>query len=215
MHREAHTASLVSITPDAEKQIVYMARVSNPSNQNNLETAPRLIKYLIKHKHWSPFEMASMQVEINTTRAIAAQVLRHRSFSFQEFSQRYSSAGDLPSIGLPHLRRQDLKNKQASHDDLDPQMVDLMEKQIQQIYHSTFDYYEYLLEKGIAKECARSILPLGTPTRLYMSGSIRSWIHYIQIRAGVETQLEHRLIAEAIKDIFEEQLPSVYEAAFT
>ena len=215
MNHEIHTASLVSITPDAEKQIVYMARVSNPQNQNNQETAPRLIKYLIKHKHWSPFEMASMQVEINTTRAIAAQILRHRSFSFQEFSQRYSSAGDLPSIGLPHLRRQDLKNKQASHDDLDPQMVDLMEKQIQQIYHSTFDYYEYLLEKGIAKECARSILPLGTPTRLYMSGSIRSWIHYIQIRAGVETQLEHRLIAEAIKDIFEEQLPSVYEAAFT
>ena len=215
MNREAHTASLVSITPEAEKQIVYMARVSNPSNQNNLETAPRLIKYLIKHKHWSPFEMASMQVEIDTTRAIAAQILRHRSFSFQEFSQRYSSAGDLPGIGLPHLRSQDLKNKQASHDDLDPDMVDLMNKQIQQIYHSTFDYYEYLLSKGVAKECARSILPLGTPTRLYMSGSVRSWIHYIQIRAGVETQLEHRLIAEAIKDIFEEQLPSVYEAAFT
>ena len=215
MKRETHTASLVSITPEAEKQIVYMARVSNPSNQNNLETAPRLIKYLIKHKHWSPFEMASMQVEINTTRAIAAQILRHRSFSFQEFSQRYSSAGDLPSIGLPHLRSQDLKNKQASHDDLDPDVVDLMNKQIQQIYHSTFDYYEYLLSKGVAKECARSILPLGTPTRLYMSGSIRSWIHYIQIRAGIETQLEHRLIAEAIKDIFEEQLPSVFEAAFT
>ena len=215
MNREVHAARLISITPDAEKQIVYMARVSNPSNQNNLETAPRLIKYLIKHKHWSPFEMASMQVEVNTTRAIAAQVLRHRSFSFQEFSQRYSSAGDLPSIGLPHLRSQDLKNKQASHDNLDPEMVDLMEKQIQQIYHSTFDYYEYLLSKGVAKECARSILPLGTPTKLYMSGSIRSWIHYIQIRAGVETQLEHRLIANAVKDIFEEQLPSVYEAAFT
>ena len=215
MNREVHEAKLVSITPDAEEQIVYMARVSNPSNQNNMETAPRLIRYLIKHKHWSPFEMASMQVEINTTRAIAAQVLRHRSFSFQEFSQRYSSAGDLPSIGLPHLRSQDLKNKQASHDDLDPEMVELMNKQIQQLYHSTFDYYEYLLERGVAKECARSILPLGTPTRLYMSGSIRSWIHYIQIRAGVETQLEHRLIAQAVKDIFEEQLPSVYEAAFT
>jgi len=214
MNRETHDAKLVSITPNAEEQIVYMARVSNPSNQNNMETAPRLIRYLIKHKHWSPFEMASMQVEINTTRAIAAQVLRHRSFSFQEFSQRYSSAGDLPAIGLPHLRSQDLKNKQASHDDLDPEMVELMNKQIQQIYHSTFDYYEYLLERGVAKECARSILPLGTPTRLYMSGSIRSWIHYIQIRAGVETQLEHRLIAQAVKDIFQEQLPSVYEAAF-
>ena len=215
MERETHTARLVSITPDAEKQIVYMARVSNPSNQNNMETAPRLIKYLIKHKHWSPFEMASMQVEIETTRAIAAQVLRHRSFSFQEFSQRYSSVDQLGTVGLPHLRSQDLKNKQASHDDLDPAKVDLMSKQIQQIYHSTFDYYEYLLSQGVAKECARSILPLGTPTRLYMSGSIRSWIHYIQIRAGVETQLEHRLIAEAVKDIFEQQLPSVYEAAFT
>ena len=215
MERETHTARLVSITPDAEKQIVYMARVSNPSNQNNMETAPRLIKYLIKHKHWSPFEMASMQVEIETTRAVAAQVLRHRSFSFQEFSQRYSSVDQLGTVGLPHLRSQDLKNKQASHDDLDPAKVDLMNKQIQQIYHNTFDYYEYLLSQGVAKECARSILPLGTPTRLYMSGSIRSWIHYIQIRAGIETQLEHRLIAEAVKDIFEQQLPNVYEAAFT
>ena len=215
MQREVHTARLVSITPDAEKQIVYMARVSNPSNQNNLETAPRLIKYLIKHKHWSPFEMASMQIEIETTRAIAAQILRHRSFSFQEFSQRYSSVDQLGTVGLPHLRSQDLKNKQASHDDLDPKKVELMEKQIQQLYHSTFDYYEYLLSQGVAKECARSILPLGTPTRLYMSGSIRSWIHYLQIRAGIETQLEHRLIAEAIKDVFWLQLPNVYEAAFT
>ena len=214
MERETHTARLVSITPDAEKQIVYMARVSNPSNQSNLETAPRLIKYLIKHKHWSPFEMASMQVEIETTRAVAAQVLRHRSFSFQEFSQRYSSVDQLGTVGLPHLRSQDLKNKQASHDDLDQSEVDLMNKQIQQLYHQTFDYYEFLLSKGVAKECARSILPLGTPTRLYMSGTIRSWIHYIQIRAGVETQLEHRLIAKAVKDIFEEQLTNVYEAAF-
>lgn len=213
--REVHDAKLVSITPDAEKQIVYMARVSNPSNQANTETSPRLIKYLIKHKHWSPFEMASMQVEINTTRAIAAQVLRHRSFSFQEFSQRYSSVDQLGTVGLPHLRSQDLKNKQASHDDLDPAKVELMEKQITQIYANSFDYYEYLLSQGVAKECARSILPLGTPTRLYMSGSIRSWIHFLQIRCGIETQLEHRLIANAIKDIFEKQLPNVYEAAFT
>ena len=213
MH-EVHSASLVSITPNAEEQIVYMARVSNPNNQNNMETAPRLIKYLIKHKHWSPFEMASMQVEINTTRAIAAQVLRHRSFSFQEFSQRYSSSTDLPSIQLPHLRSQDLKNKQASHDDLDPEFKALMEGKVNTLYAQAFDLYEYMLEKGVAKECARSILPLGTPTRLYMSGSIRSWIHYVQIRAGVETQLEHRMIAEAVKSILEEQLPSVYEAAF-
>lgn len=215
MNQEVHTAKLISITPDAEEQIVYMARVSNPNNQNNFKTAPRLIKYLINHKHWSPFEMASIQVEINTTRAIAAQVLRHRSFSFQEFSQRYSSAGDLPAIGLPHLRSQDLKNKQASHDNLDPAMVELMQKQIQQIYHNTFDYYEYLLSKGVAKECARSILPLGTPTRLYMAGTVRSFIHYCAIRANQDTQLEHRLIAEAIKDIIEKELPNVYEAAFT
>jgi len=214
LNREVHNASLVSITPDAEKQIVYMARVSNPSNQSNSETSPRLIKYLIKHKHWSPFEMASMQVEINTTRAIAAQILRHRSFSFQEFSQRYSSVDQLGTFGVPHLRSQDLKNKQASHDDLDPEFTELMEKKIQTLYNSSIDLYEYMLSKGVAKECARSVLPLGTPSRLYMSGSIRSWIHYIQIRAGVETQLEHRLIANAVKDIFQEQLPSVYEAAF-
>ena len=215
MNREIHSASLVSITPEAEQQIVYMARVSNPKNQHNLTTAPNLIKYLIKHKHWSPFEMATMQVEINTTRAIAAQVLRHRSFSFQEFSQRYSSVEELPAIGLPHLRSQDLKNKQASHDDLDPAMVELMEKQIKQIYANSLDFYEYLLSKGVAKECARSILPLGTPTRLYMSGTIRSWIHYVDIRAAEETQLEHRLIAEAVKEIIYEQLPNVALAAFT
>lgn len=215
MTHEIHNAKLVSITPDAEQGIVYMARVSNPSNQANMETAPRLIRYLIKHKHWSPFEMASMQVEINTTRAIAAQILRHRSFSFQEFSQRYSSVDDLPSIGLPHLRSQDLKNKQASHDDLDPAMVERYNRYILELYAGANDLYNNMIANGVAKECARSILPLGTPTRLYMSGTIRSFIHYIQIRAGIETQLEHRLIAEAIKDIFEEQLPAVFEAAFT
>ena len=212
--REVHTAKLVSITPDAEKQIAYMARVSNPSNQHNDETAPRLIRYLIKHKHWSPFEMASMQVEIETTRAVAAQILRHRSFSFQEFSQRYSSVDQLGTFGVPHLRSQDLKNKQASHDDLDPSFTDRMERKIQTLYNESLDLYEYMLSRGVAKECARSILPLGTPTRLYMSGSIRSWIHYIQIRAGIETQLEHRLIAEKVKEIFEDQLPDVSEAAF-
>ena len=215
MNREQHTASLVSITPDAEKQIVYMARVSNPSNQSNLETAPRLIKYLIKHKHWSPFEMASIQVEINTTRAIAAQVLRHRSFSFQEFSQRYSSVGDLPSIGLPHLRTQDLKNKQASHDNLDPEVARHLEQEIERLYNNAQDLYNYALSKGVAKECARSLLPLGTPTRMYMSGTVRSFLHYCQIRCGEETQIEHRLIANAIKDIIETELPNVYEAFFT
>jgi len=211
---EVHTAKLVSITPDAEQQIAYMARVSNPSNQHSEKTAPRLIRYLIKHKHWSPFEMASMQVEIETTRAVAAQILRHRSFSFQEFSQRYSSVDQLGTFGVPRLRSQDLKNKQASHDDLDPSFTDRMEEKIQTLYNESLDLYEYMLHKGVAKECARSILPLGTPTRLYMSGSIRSWIHYIQIRAGIETQLEHRLIAEDCKKIFKEQLPDVFEAAF-
>lgn len=213
--REIHDASLVSITPDAEQQIVYMARVSNPKNQENMDTAPRLIKYLIKHKHWSPFEMASMQVEINTTRAIAAQVLRHRSFSFQEFSQRYSAAGDLPDIRLPHLRSQDLKNKQASHDDLDPTVVNALNVEISRLYSNAFDVYNYALSKGVAKECARSLLPLGTPTRLYMSGTIRSFIHYCAIRADEATQLEHRMIANDIKAILATELPSVYEAAFS
>ena len=211
MH-EIHDAKRVSVTPNAEENIVYMARVSNPKNQANMETAPRLIKYLLKHKHWSPFEMASMQVEINTTRAVAAQVLRHRSFSFQEFSQRYSSVGDLPSIGLPHLRSQDLKNKQASHDNMDPDVVENLNTQIEKLYQSAQNVYDLLLEQGVAKECARSVLPLGTPTRMYMSGSIRSWIHYIEIRAGIETQLEHRLIAESVKSIFVEQFPSIAEA---
>ena len=209
---EEHSASLVSVTPNAEENIVYMARVSNPSNQANMETAPRLIKYLIKHKHWSPFEMASMQVEINTTRAIAAQVLRHRSFSFQEFSQRYSAVGDLPDIGLPHLRTQDTKNKQASHDNLDEAVKERLEREIQRLYRNANDLYEFALSKGVAKECARSILPLGTPTRMYMSGSVRSWVHYIEIRAGIETQLEHRLIAEDCKKIFIQQFPSIAEA---
>lgn len=215
MNQEVHSAKLISITPEAEKQIVYMARVSNPSNQRNLETAPRLIKYLIKHNHVSPFEMASMQVEINTTRAIAAQVLRHRSFSFQEFSQRYSSVEDLPALGLPLLRSQDSKNKQSSHDDLPPELVARYNRYITELYEGAQDLYHNMLEHNVAKECARSILPLGIPTRLYMSGTIRSWLHYIEVRAGVETQLEHRMIAQACKDIFKEQLPAVYEAAFT
>lgn len=214
MSREIHSASLVSVTPDAEANIVYMARVSNPSNQSNLETAPKLLKYLIKHKHWSPFEMASMQVEINTTRAIAAQILRHRSFSYQEFSQRYSSVASLDEIKLPHLRRQDEKNKQASHDDLSPEIVEWFNMKIEEHYSAALDLYDAMLNHGIAKECARSILPLGTPTRLYMSGSVRSWIHYLQIRCGIETQLEHRLVADSIKEIFKKEFPNISEVAF-
>jgi len=199
----------------AEFIVTYCARVSNPKNQENIRTAPKLLRYLMKHKHWSPLEMSNMVVEIETTRAIAAQILRHRSFSFQEFSQRYSSIDQLGAFGVPHLRSQDLKNKQASHDDLDPEFVALSEKQILTHYHSAVDLYKHLLAEGVAKECARSILPLGTPTRLYMNGTLRSWVHYIQIRAGIETQLEHRLIAETVKGIFEEQFPTIHEAAFT
>ena len=212
MNSEVHNARLISVTPNAEEQIVYMARVSNPKNQDNMDTAPRLVKYLIKHKHWSPFEMASMQLEINTTRAIAAQVLRHRSFSFQEFSQRYSAVGDLPTIGIPNLRTQDTKNTHASHDNLDPEVKERLEREIERLYVNAQDLYEFALSQGVAKECARSILPLGTPTRMYMSGSVRSWIHYIEIRAGIETQLEHRLIAEAAKEIFKEQFPNIAAA---
>lgn len=210
-----HTAKLISVTPDAEKGIVYMARVSNPANQGNEETGPKLIRYLIKHKHWSPFEMAHMAVEINTSRAIAAQILRHRSFSFQEFSQRYSSVEDLAPLGLPLLRRQDTKNKQASHDDLDPVLVAELLAEVELHYDNCQRLYLKLLGNGVAKECAREVLPLGTPTRLYMAGSIRSWIHYLDIRCGIETQLEHRMVANAIKDIFKESLPLVYDAVFS
>lgn len=214
-NREVHNASLVSITPNAEEQIVYMARVSNPKNQKNLDTAPKLIKYLIKAGHWSPFEMATIQVEINTTRAIAAQVLRHRSASFQEFSQRYSNVEELPLIGIPHLRTQDLKNKQASHDNLDPDKAEMLSIQIERHYAQAQDLYAQLLESGVAKECARSVLPLGTPTRMYMSMNIRTAIHFCLVRCDKATQLEHRLIADDIKSIIEEHLPNVYEAAFT
>jgi thymidylate synthase (FAD) len=210
-----HDVKLVAITPDAEKSIVYMARVSNPANQANTETSAKLIRYLIKHKHWSPFEMASMAVEINTSRAIAAQILRHRSFSFQEFSQRYSSVEDLKPLELPMLRRQDVKNKQASHDDLDPELVKDLQTKIALHYDIAQSLYLSLLGAGVAKECAREVLPLGTPTRLYMAGTIRSWIHYLEVRSGVETQLEHRLVANGIKEIFRENLPSIFEAAFS
>jgi len=200
---------------ESEFIVTYCARVSNPSNQKNFLTSARLLRYLMKHKHWSPLEMSNMVVEIDTTRAIAAQILRHRSFSFQEFSQRYSEVAQLGILAVPHLRSQDLKNKQASHDDLDPEFKELMYGKIHTLYAQCFDLYDYMLSKGVAKECARSILPLGTPTRLYMNGTLRSWVHYLQIRAGVETQLEHRLIATAIKDIFEAEFPTIYEAAFT
>ena len=209
-----HSAKLVHCTPDAERLIVEMARVSNPKNQKNTATGPKLLKYLIKHKHWSPFEMASMAVEINTTRAISPQLLRHRSFSWQEFSQRYSRSTELPEIQIPQLRTQDAKNKQASHDNLDRDTKEILELHIERHYQQAIDLYEHLLEKGVAKECAREVLPLGIPTRLYMHGTLRSFLHYCLVRCGIETQLEHRLIADSIKDIIEEQFPVIYEAFF-
>ena len=208
-----HTAKLVHITPDAENLVAYMARVSNPANQDNQETAPKLIRYLIKHKHWSPLEMVSMCVEINTTRSIAAQILRHRSFSFQEFSQRYAEV-TAPAV-VPELRRQDLKNRQNSVDDLDPILVKRLNRRIEFLYENASCLYYDLLEAGVAKECAREVLPLATPTRLYMNGTLRSWIHYCQLRCANGTQKEHQDIACAVKDILAEQVPDIYEAAFS
>lgn len=205
---------LISVTPKAEETIVYCARVSNPSNQDNMDTADKLLRYLVKHNHWSPFEMANMVVEINTTRAIAAQVLRHRSFSFQEFSQRYSDVGALGSAVMPHLRRQDLKNRQNSIDDLDPELIGQYYRRIGQVFEDTEHLYREMVSSGVAKECARGILPLNSPTRMYMNGTIRSWIHYLQIRSGIETQMEHRQIALNILEIFKEELPAIHAALF-
>jgi len=205
-----HTATLVSITPDAEELIAYCARVSNPANQNNTQTSPRLLKYLIKHRHWSPFEMANMVVEIKTSRAIAAQILRHRSFSFQEFSQRYAEVESIPSP--PYLRRQDTKNRQNSIDDLDVRTKLYWQNEIDELYQKSQDVYQRMLKQGIAKECAREVLPIGSDTTLYMNGTIRSWLHYIDLRAAPETQLEHRRIAEGCKMLINNNMPDVYEA---
>ena len=202
---------LVSITPDAEKTMAYIARVSNPNNQEN-EKYSGLLKYCIKHNHWSVFEQSSMTVEIETTRAIAAQILRHRSFTFQEFSQRYADTNLLEAIQLPELRRQDTKNRQNSIDDLDPEVVEKLNKQMKTLFSSGQALYNQMIESGVAKECARMVLPLCTPTRIYMTGSCRSWIHYINLRSGHGTQKEHMVIAKAVKDVFVEQFPAVSEA---
>ena len=205
------TVKLVSITPDAEQTMAYIARVSNPSNQDN-EKYAGLLKYCIKHNHWSVFEQSSMTLEIETTRAIAAQILRHRSFTFQEFSQRYAASTALGDIDLPELRKQDLKNRQNSTDDLDPEMVEKFEKQMITLFSSAKSLYEQMLSQGVAKECARMVLPLCTPTRIYMTGSCRSWIHYINLRSAHGTQKEHMVIAEACRKVFTEQFPAVSEA---
>jgi len=202
---------LVSVTPDAENHIAYCARVSNPTNQGN-DNYAGLLKYCIKHQHWSIFEQAFMTIEIETSRGIAAQVLRHRSFTFQEFSQRYADSTFLGNIQLPELRRQDTKNRQNSIDDLDPELVDKLEKQMNTLFSSSYNLYQQMLECGVAKECARFVLPLATPTRLYMTGSLRSWITYIALREKNGTQKEHMDIAKSCKKIFCKEFPITAEA---
>ena len=191
--------------------MAYIARVSNPSNQDN-EKYAGLLKYCIKHNHWSVFEQSTMTLEIETTRAIAAQILRHRSFTFQEFSQRYAKSNELGKIELPDLRRQDLKNRQNSTDDLDPFVRQKIEAQMITLFNSAQSLYNQMIEEGVAKECARMVLPLCTPTRIYMTGSCRSWIHYINLRSAHGTQKEHMVIAEACRKVFTEQFPAVSEA---
>ena len=202
---------LVTVTPDAEKLMAYVARVSNPSNQGN-EKFAGLLKYCIKHQHWSVFEQSSMTLEIETTRAIAAQILRHRSFTFQEFSQRFAASTALGKIDLPELRRQDDKNRQNSIDDLDPEVVEKLNRQIETLFTASTNLYSQMLEAGVAKECARMVLPLATPTRIYMTGSCRSWVHYINLRSAHGTQKEHMEIAEECRKVFTEQFPAVSEA---
>ena len=196
-------------TGTAEHLIAYTARVSNPANQNNEQTVPKLLAYLIKNKHWSPFEMVSMTVEISTSRGIAQQILRHRSFSFQEFSQRYAQATEI--VEYP-ARRQDVKNRQNSIDDLMQADKDWFLTAQKEIATASLTKYDEALARGIAKEQARFLLPIGTATKLYMSGTARSWIHYIQLRADPATQLEHREIAEGCKAIFVAQFPCTSEA---
>lgn len=202
----------------AEQLIVYCARVSSPQNQSNTDTGAKLINYLIKNKHWSPFEMASMCIEITTSRAIAAQVLRHRSFSFQEFSQRYATATEFEPI---ELRRQGATNRQGGEEVFDPPLINYYSKYsgdmlasdaVEQYLKAGQSLYKQLIEAGVAKECARFVLPLTTQTRLYMNGTIRSWIHYLEQRLDAHAQKEHRLIAEEIYEIFKQEFPQITEA---
>jgi thymidylate synthase (FAD) len=206
------TVKLIWITPAAEHQIEYCARVSNPKGQQTLDTTGKLLRYLVKHKHWSPFEMASCCVEINTTRDISAQILRHRSFSFQEFSQRYASTVDgLGGIDIPQLRRQDHTNRQNSTNDLSREETQSFYRRISSLFEDAEHLYQEMLSSGVAKESARKILPLNSPTRLYMAGTIRSWIHYLSVRKGPETQLEHRVIAEEINNILNTEMPNLWQ----
>ena len=206
------TVKLISVTPDAEKMMAYVARVSNPNNQENPNYA-KLLGYCIKHNHWSVFEQAFMTLELETTRGVAAQVLRHRSFTYQEFSQRYADSSMLAErIPLPELRRQDTKNRQNSIDDVDPFVNQEFQIKMENHFQAGMKLYQEMLEYGIAKECARFVLPLATPTKIYMSGSCRSWIHYITLRTANGTQKEHMDLAEGCKKIFIEQFPTCAEA---
>jgi len=208
-----HYAEVLHATPDGDQLVAYMARVSNPANQDKEKCSKSLINYLIKHKHWSPFEMVNMCVEINTTRSIAAQLLRHRSFSFQEFSQRYSDVHNLGNPILPALRRQDTSNRQNSIDDIDHHDQQVWLKMVDKYFKQGMDLYSNMLEAGIAKECAREVLPLSIPSRLYMNGNLRSWIHYCQLRCSPDTQKEHRSIAIQIKSLIKNEFPLIYEAS--
>ena len=209
-----HSSKLIWVTPDAEKLIGKIARVSNPKNEDN-PNVEGLLKYLIKHKHWSPFEMASMCVEIHTTRAIAPQILRHRSFSFQEFSQRYAIPTDTFATVQPKLRRQDVKNRQNSIDDLPAETTEYYDQRIDDHFRQGVELYESLLHSGVAKECARSVLPLNTVTRLYMSGTIRSWLHYVDLRGDNGTQREHMSIARGVGEILATELPTIAHAMWS
>ncbi len=199
---------LIASTPKAEQTMAYIARVSNPKNQNN-QDFNGLLKYCIKHQHWSVFEQAYMTVQIETNRGIAAQILRHRSFTFQEFSQRYADSTQLGGIEIPELRRQDTKNRQNSINDLEGGIIDTFKRRIREQFNQSINLYEDMLEAGVAKECARFVLPIATPTKIYMTGSCRSWIHYIELRSGHGTQKEHMDIALQCKKIFSETYPIV------
>jgi thymidylate synthase (FAD) len=205
------SVKLISISPDAEKTIAYCARVSNPKNQDS-DSYSKLLRYCILHGHWSIFEMANMVLEINTTRGIAAQILRHRSFSFQEFSQRYAETNLLEKVQTPELRRQDDKNRQNSLDNIDDADKTTWSRIIEDHFRKSQYIYDEMLKVGIAKECARFVLPLATPTKMYMNGTIRSWIHYINLRESNGTQKEHMDIAQQCKNIFIQELPLISEA---
>jgi len=213
MSTSHHTVQLVHHTSKGDELVTYMARVSNPNNQNNTKTSARLIKYLIEHQHWSPFEMVNMCVEIETTRSIAAQILRHRSFSFQEFSQRYADATLLGTGVMPELRLQDTKNRQNS---IEVEEEDLfLKRSITDLYRHSEKVYKELLEAGVAKECARDVLPLSQPTRMYMNGTLRSWLHYCQLRCANGTQKEHKVIADQAKQLIAMCYPQVYAAVWS